>query len=118
MTHAVARLFELLLRRLLNTSGRQHRHPQEQHTAPYLYPYSCDYVGGPTAYRTGEQPPRGEDSPLVRPYFVAHERQLTEEAARVAAEERRRRVRRRTLWLAVHGVDVGSRFIHGVEVAA
>ncbi|MBT2528101.1 hypothetical protein J7E91_22455 [Streptomyces sp. ISL-99] len=28
------------------------------------------------------------------------------------------RARRRALWLAVHGVDVGPRLIHGVEVAA
>jgi len=26
--------------------------------------------------------------------------------------------RRRTLWLAVHGFDLGARVIHGVEVAA
>ncbi|KPC63708.1 hypothetical protein [Streptomyces chattanoogensis] len=25
--------------------------------------------------------------------------------------------RRRTLWLAVHGIDAGPRWIHGVEVA-
>ncbi|MGW0788294.1 hypothetical protein ACWD04_08560 [Streptomyces sp. NPDC002911] len=31
--------------------------------------------GGITARRTGERPPRGEDSPLVRPYYVAHERE-------------------------------------------
>ncbi|WP_306423450.1 hypothetical protein [Streptomyces sp. JJ36] len=52
---------------------------------------------------------RGEDTVLVRPYLVAHER---EEEARL------RRARRRALWLAVHGVDVGPRLIHGVEVTA
>ncbi|QNE77198.1 hypothetical protein F0344_23625 [Streptomyces finlayi] len=114
MTHAIARLLEPLLRLLL-PSGKRRRPPT---LSTDVYPYSCPYVGGPTAYRTGERPPRGEDSPLVRPYLVAHERQLAEEAARMAAEERRRRARRRTLWLAVHGVDVGPRFIHGVEVAA
>jgi hypothetical protein len=72
-----------------------------------VHPYSCVYVAGPTARRTGERPPRGEDSPLVRPYLVAHERQM--------AEARRRR---RTLWLAVHGVDVGPRPTRGAEVAA
>ncbi|MFF8911996.1 hypothetical protein ACF08M_01385 [Streptomyces sp. NPDC015032] len=60
-----------------------------------VHPYSCVYVAGPTVRRTGERPPRGEDSPLVRPYLVAHERQM--------AEMRRRR--RRTLWVAVRGVD-------------
>lgn len=119
MKHAIARLFEPLLR-LLIAGARQCRHRQERHTTPhpYAYPYSCDYVGGPTAYRTGGRPLRGEDSPLVRPYLIAHERQVAAEAARVAAEERRQRSRRRTLWLAVHGVGVGPRFIHGVEVTA
>ncbi|MEU2129266.1 hypothetical protein [Streptomyces sp. NPDC018352] len=114
--HALARLFEPLLR-FLNTGSRA-RDRQEWGTAPYTFPYSCDYVGGPTVYRTGERPPRGEDSPLVRPYLIAHERHLAEKAARAAAEERRQRARRRTLWLAVHGVDVGPRRIHGIEVAA
>jgi hypothetical protein len=53
---------------------------------------------------------RGEDTPLVRPYLVAHERSRE--------EARQQRARRRTLWLAVHGVDLGPRVIHGVEVAA
>jgi hypothetical protein len=53
---------------------------------------------------------RGEDTPLVRPYVLAHERSRE--------EARQQRARRRTLWLAVHGVDLGPRVIHGVEVAA
>ncbi|MEU2431287.1 hypothetical protein ABZ611_17540 [Streptomyces sp. NPDC007861] len=53
---------------------------------------------------------RGEDSPLVRPYLLAHERRQ--------AEARRQRARRRALWFAVHGVDIGPRVIHGREVAA
>lgn len=52
---------------------------------------------------------RGEDTELVRPYFVAHEQR---------SEIQRQRSRRRALWLAVHGVDVGPRWIHGVEVTA
>ncbi|MEV8319481.1 hypothetical protein AB0Q95_35520 [Streptomyces sp. NPDC059900] len=52
---------------------------------------------------------RGEDIGLVRPYLVAFERRQ---------EERRQRARRRELWLAVHGVDIGPRLIHGVEVSA
>ncbi|MBO0917929.1 hypothetical protein J1C73_27555 [Streptomyces laculatispora] len=66
-------------------------------------------MSGPTAYRTGERPPRGEDSPLVRPYLVAHERRM--------AEERCRRARRRTLWIAACGAD-GARVIRGAEVTA
>ncbi|MDJ0463677.1 hypothetical protein [Streptomyces sp. H27-C3] len=69
------------------------------------YPYSCDYVGGPTVRRIGGRPTRGEDSLLVRPYLVAHERRLAEEAqGRGAAEGRQRRV----LWLAVRGVEFGG----------
>ncbi|WP_411120732.1 hypothetical protein [Streptomyces sp. x-19] len=52
---------------------------------------------------------RGEDVALVRPYV------LTPEERR---ERRAQRERRRTLWLAVHGIDMGPRWIHGVEVAA
>ncbi|MBP0456468.1 hypothetical protein JFN87_02975 [Streptomyces bomunensis] len=53
---------------------------------------------------------RGRGTALVRRYVLAHE------ASR--AEAWRQRARRCTLWLAVHGVDVGPRVIHGVEVAA
>ncbi|WP_456203090.1 hypothetical protein [Streptomyces sp. LZ34] len=47
------------------------------------------------------------EAPLVRPYVVAQERRV---------EARRQRARRRALWLALHGVDIGPRLIHGVEV--
>ncbi|MGW1494718.1 hypothetical protein [Streptomyces sp. NPDC002402] len=46
---------------------------------------------------------------MIRPYLVAHERRT---------EAQRQRARRRAVWLAVHGVDVGPRLIHGVEVPA
>lgn len=46
---------------------------------------------------------------MVRPYLVAHE---------LREEGRRQRARRRALWLAVHGVDIGPCLIHGVEVTA
>ncbi|MET7546336.1 hypothetical protein ABZS95_07530 [Streptomyces sp. NPDC005479] len=90
----------------LRRRGRPKSHP-----AP-VYPYSCEYVAGPTVHRTGERPPRGENSPLVRPYFEAHERQV--------AEERSRRMRRDGLRLAVYGVDVDPRLMRGraQEVAA
>ncbi|MET8181185.1 hypothetical protein [Streptomyces sp. NPDC005336] len=44
----------------------------------------------------------------MRPYLVAHEHQQ---------EARLRRQRRRALWLAVHGIDIGPNLIHGVTVA-
>ncbi|OEU94813.1 hypothetical protein [Streptomyces oceani] len=63
------------------------------------------------AHRSWHHEPvvRGEDTALVRPYLVAHERR---------EEAQRQEERRLALWLAVHGVDIGPRFIHGVEVAA
>ncbi|WLQ43006.1 hypothetical protein P8A22_25575 [Streptomyces laculatispora] len=102
MKHAIARLLESLVR-------CRNRRKRKRGRDLYLYPYSCDYVCGPTAYRTGERPPRGEDSALVRPYLVAHETRM--------AEERRRRARRRTLWISVREAD-GTRFIRGAEVTA
>ncbi|MFF8506436.1 hypothetical protein ACF07L_38230 [Streptomyces anulatus] len=103
MEHALARLLKPVLSFLI--PAQHHRHPLD--TCAYVHPYSCDYVGGPTAYRTGERPPRGEDSPLARPYFVAHERQVAEA---LAVERRRQRRRGGRLWIAVRGVDlaVGS----------
>ncbi|MGW0334538.1 hypothetical protein ACWD0J_22170 [Streptomyces sp. NPDC003011] len=49
------------------------------------------------------------DTPLVRPYLLTPEERH---------ERRLQRQRRRALWLAVHGVDVGPRRIHGMEVSA
>ncbi|MFD6999802.1 hypothetical protein ACFWA5_26835 [Streptomyces mirabilis] len=49
------------------------------------------------------------DTHLVRPYL------LTPEERR---ERRLQRQRRHAFWLAVHGIDVGPRCIHGVEVSA
>lgn len=46
---------------------------------------------------------------MVRPYLAAHEQR---------EEARRQQARRRALRLAVHGVDIGPRVIHGVEVTA
>lgn len=50
----------------------------------------------------------GEAIGIVRPYLVAHERRR---------EAQRQRARRRALWVAVHGVDIGPRLTHGVKVA-
>ncbi|MFI2357103.1 hypothetical protein ACH5AG_20750 [Streptomyces anulatus] len=98
MQHTLARLLKPLLRRLI---------PAPCHgpaSDPYTYITPCSYVGGPTVHRTGERPPRGEDSPLVRPYFVAHERRTAEAHA---AEARRRRLQGGRLLVAVRGLDVG-----------
>lgn len=83
MAHAVAWIFEVLLRLVLPPSGR---------------------------HRAAD----GHGAAMVRPNVVAHEQQRLLERA----ERRLRRQRRRALWLAMHGVDVGPRLIHGVKVAA
>ncbi|MDH6628415.1 hypothetical protein M2271_006248 [Streptomyces sp. LBL] len=47
--------------------------------------------------------------PLVRPNLLTREERH---------ERTLQRHRRRALWLAVHGIDVGPRHIHGMEVSA
>ncbi|WP_406169926.1 hypothetical protein [Streptomyces sp. NBC_00996] len=105
MSHRLVRVFEPLLRLLLPGSGR---HRLAVTTQMGRQPVTSHF-GGPTAHRAGSRPLRGEDHALVRPYLVAHERRR---------EAQRQRARRRALWLAVHGVDIGPRLIHGVEVTA
>jgi hypothetical protein len=83
----ILHFFELL-RRFLNPTT--HRSPTGEYCAAHVYPYSCGYVGGPTVRSTGERPPRGEDGPLVRPYFVAHESEM--EARRLAELRQNRRI--------------------------
>lgn len=100
MNQGIARIFEPLLRLLLPAPGR-HRSPEP--------PSSVKPVAVPTRTLPRVSVLRGEDIGLVRPYLVAFERRQ---------EARRQRGRRRALWLAVHGVDIGPRLIHGVEVAA
>ncbi|MFD3353318.1 hypothetical protein [Streptomyces fradiae] len=106
MSHRIARLVEPLLRLLWPPPPARHRaapppagRPDRAPVAPPPRP-AC----APEPYYAGE------DSALVRPYLAAHEHRL--------AEERRRRARRRTLWLAVHGIDLGPRVIHGIEITA
>ncbi|MCT2589019.1 hypothetical protein LHJ74_03555 [Streptomyces sp. N2-109] len=104
MAHAIARLFVPLLRLLLPPAG-QHRCPAEP--PPAALPFAP-----PTAPRPLMPAPvllRGEDSALVRPYVLTPEERQ---------EARQQQVRRRVLWLAVHGVDAGPRWIHGMEVTA
>ncbi len=98
MSQGIARFVESLLRLLLPASGR-HRSsepPRAMHDAVPVRPPSVPAL-------------RGEDIGLVRPYLVAHERRQ---------EMRRKRARRRVLWLAVHGVHIRPHVIHRVEVTA
>ncbi|MFH8490552.1 hypothetical protein [Streptomyces longisporoflavus] len=102
MTDLIARLFGSFLRFLLPATGRHRGAPVS----------SCRRCGQPAFYveavvreaRDAHDVLDGEDNAIVRPYLVADELRL-------------RRQRRRALWLAVHGVDVGPRVIHGMEVA-
>ncbi|MGW0731140.1 hypothetical protein [Streptomyces sp. NPDC002851] len=97
MNHGIARLFEVLL---LPATGR-HRSENSSPATPHVAP--------PTAHvPLAASVLRGEDTRLVRPYLVAHERE----------EARRQRARRRALWLSAYGIDAGPRHIHGVEVTA
>lgn len=108
--HRIAYLLEPLLRLLWPASGR-HRH-QNRHRAEGR----ARNTPAPTTPVTPDRRPspneallHGEDSRLVRPYLLAHEQRV---------QTRRQRARRRTLWLAVHGIDVGPRHIHGVRVGS
>jgi len=105
MSHRIARLCQPLLRLLLPGTG-SHRLTATAHPEP---PPITVHAAGSTVRRLESHPLRGEDHALVRPYLVVHEQR---------EEARRQRARRRALWLAVHGVDVGPRVLHGVEVTA
>ncbi|MGW6274634.1 hypothetical protein [Streptomyces sp. NPDC055060] len=100
MNHGIAPFIESLLRLLFPAPGC-HRSPEP--------PSSMSSVDAPTRPLPRGPVLRGEDIGLVRPYLVAFEQRQ---------EERRQRGRRRALWLAVHGVDVGPCLIHGMEVTA
>ncbi len=100
VSHCIARIFESLLR-LLRPALECHQPPKAPAAPPSAVP--------PAPGRPPEPVLRGEDSPLVRPYLLAHEQR---------ERARRQRARRRALWLAVHGIDIGPRLIHGVEVVA
>lgn len=110
MLRRIARLAEPLVRFLLPASGR-HRLP----AVASIGVHDMAVRGAPTDTRPPRHPLphdatlRGADSPLVRPYLLTHAQR---------EEAKRQRARRRALWLAVHGVDVGPRHIHGIEVAA
>ncbi|MFF4699629.1 hypothetical protein [Streptomyces chattanoogensis] len=96
-------ILELLFRFLLPARGR-HRSAGAPSTA------RCADTPTLALPRVTMQRPellRREDVPLIRPYVLTlQERQ----------ERRLQRGRRRALWLGVHGIDAGPRWIHGVEV--
>jgi hypothetical protein len=104
MLEFIARLIEPLLWLLSPARGR-HRLPSG--TAGAVA--SCEDTG-PVVAAPRDAVPQSVNGPLVRPYLVAHEKHRE--------EARRQRARRRTLWLAVHGIDLGPRVIHGMEVTA
>ncbi|MFE9607788.1 hypothetical protein [Streptomyces sp. NPDC006012] len=116
MSHRIARrLLEPLLRLFLPGTGRRRRSSTTSREWEEDRPAVTAPVGaGGPAPRKETHPLCGEDHALVRPYLLAHERR--QDAQR--QEVRRQRARRRALWLAVHGIDVGPRVIHGVEVSA
>jgi hypothetical protein len=97
MTHTIARIFESLLRLLLPARGC--------HRAAGIRP-AASREDAPTGCLPRVPAPvlRGEDIALVRPYVIAH--------------ERRQEARRRALGPAVHGIDAGPCWIHGVAVTA
>jgi hypothetical protein len=99
MLNCIAHIFEPLLRLVWPGPGR-HRRAGRRFTSVIAEAPAMRLPRVPV------RPLRGEDIGLVRPYLVAHERQ----------EARRQRARRRALWLAMHGIDIGPRLIHGVEV--
>ncbi|HET9383236.1 MAG TPA: hypothetical protein VFP69_20730 [Streptomyces sp.] len=106
--HRIALLVEPLLRLLWPASGR-HRHRNRHRAGGASRPTPAPAAPVAPGRRPSphEALPHGEDALLVRPYLLAHEQR---------ARARQQRARRRTLWLAVHGIDVGPRRIHGVDV--
>ncbi|NGO43307.1 hypothetical protein [Streptomyces ureilyticus] len=112
MPHFIAVLCTQLLRLLLPAHGRHRAVPRPVDDPPEV---SHAPRSGCAPVRHWPHRPRctllrGEGSPLVRPYVLSLDEWRH--------ERRQQRQRRRTLWLAVHGIDIGPRRIHGVKVAA
>lgn len=105
MPHRVARVFESLVRLLRPASGRHRprpasgRHRRDRHRSAGAA-YDHPPVDTPTVPLPRFRLLRGEDSPLVRPYLLAHEERQ---------RAYRRTPRHRELWFAVRGVDFGPR---------
>ncbi|AYN41219.1 hypothetical protein D9753_22670 [Streptomyces dangxiongensis] len=108
--HRIALLVEPLLRLLWPASGR-HRNRGRHRAGGGAQRTPVPAAPGAPGRRPSphEALLHGEDSRLVRPYLLAHERRT---------QAKQQRARRRTLWLAVHGIDVGPRRIHGVDVGS
>lgn len=115
MYDPIPRVFEALLRLVLPSRGR-HRAAGDGRSAGC--PEAPVALGSTVWSCSVSGPLDGDTVAMVRPYVVAHERQQEVRRLRRCAERRLRRRRRRALWLAVHGIDVGPRRIHGVRVAA
>lgn len=121
MLDLIACLLEPLLRLLWPASG-QHRTRtagpapasvrRTTPTAGSPPPAGPKAAGHPASAAPREPVPPPDSDSRVRPYVLAHERRVREQRLQ------EQRARRRALWLAVHGVDVGPRLIHGVEVPA
>jgi hypothetical protein len=100
-----------LVRALLPARGRHRAVPSRQRPGSEALSAAADAspVRRPGRPRPIDVWPVERDTHLVRPYLLTpeerHERKL-------------QRQRRRALWLAVHGIDVGPRHIHGMEVSA
>ncbi|QIY56010.1 MULTISPECIES: hypothetical protein [Streptomyces] len=100
MPHCIARIFEPLLRLLLPPPGR-HRGAGASPAGPRA---------AATAGRLTRVPVlRGEDTVMVRPYLVVHERRQ---------QARKPSARPRAFWTAVAGVPLDPRLERGMGVAA
>ena len=109
MLHCVARILDPLLRLLFPATGcRRSTDDRQTPTAPPPG-HLPRAVTSPSAPPPCEAVLPAEEVELVRPYLLAHEQRM---------EARRQRARRLELWLAVRGIDIGPRVIHGVKVAA
>lgn len=115
MPHCIALLCTQLLRLLLPPRGRHRAAPQPLGVPPEVPGVTA--CGGAPVRRRPHHPRctllRGEDSPLVRPYVLS-----LDSLDEWRHERQQQRQRRRALWLATHGIDIGPRRIHGMEVAA
>lgn len=110
MVKPIVRLFELLLRFLLPPVGRHRQGGVNPNRVPSD---RRRLVVCHSALPLAAEPPPAWPrmvSPCVR------SRAQAEYERWERTEQRLRRQRRRALWLAMHGVDVGPRVIHGVAV--
>ncbi|MFF3290646.1 hypothetical protein [Streptomyces sp. NPDC003023] len=122
MRNPIAALLASLLGVLAPGSGRRRAcagpvasaKPRRTHTAPPGLDEPSTRAGGPPAVRPRSpyglvETLHGEDTALIRPYLVEHERQ-----------ERRTRQRRRCLTLVMaadFGIDLDTRNVHATGVA-